>query len=85
MDCRRTKIPIPGQIEVPYFTKKLVDVEPVVKELSIKIFVFNQRLHTRNFIVELEDGKRSPSPEPQYNNLGFRINTREFVSIEKLL
>ena len=31
------KIPIQGQIEIPYFTKKLADVDPVAQELSIKL------------------------------------------------
>ena len=79
------KIPIRCQIELLYFTKKLADVDPVVQELSIKLSLINQRLHTGNLIIESEDGKRSPSPEPQYNNLGFRINTRKIRAREKLL
>ena len=31
------KIPIQVQIEIPYFTKKLADVDPVAQELSIKL------------------------------------------------
>ena len=80
-----TKNSIRGQIELPYFTKKLVDIDPVVQELSINLSLINQRLQTGNVIVESEDGKIYPSPEPQYNNLGFRINTREFISIENIL
>ena len=37
------KIPIRGQIELPYFTKKLADVDFVLQELSIKLSLRNQR------------------------------------------
>ena len=35
------KIPIQGQIELPYFTKKLADVDHVVQELSINLSLIN--------------------------------------------
>ena len=37
------QIPIRGQIELPYFTKKLADVDFVLQELSIKLSLRNQR------------------------------------------
>ena len=36
------QIPIRGQIELPYFTKKLADVDPIVQELSIKLSLINR-------------------------------------------
>jgi splicing factor 1 len=50
-----------------------------------KLFNINNRLQTGNVIVASGDGQRSPSPEPQYNNLGMRINTREIRARQKLI
>jgi len=65
--------------------KDLADTDPEVWELKLKLFNITNRLHTGNVIGASGDGQRSPSPEPQYNNLGMRINTREIRARQKLM
>ncbi|KAK2975807.1 hypothetical protein RJ640_022824 [Escallonia rubra] len=58
-------------------------IDPEVQELNLRLLEINRKLQC----VPLDDrpeGARSPSPEPIYDNLGVRINTREYRMRERL-
>ncbi|KAJ7539606.1 hypothetical protein O6H91_11G101400 [Diphasiastrum complanatum] len=80
------KFPVLGQI--PDFLKELaggIEFDPEIQGLNIQLLEINRRLQTGQFYDERSDGGfRSPSPEPIYDNLGIRINTREYRAREKL-
>ena len=81
------KVPLLGQIQLPDFVKELtggVDLDPELQALNIKLLEINRKLQTGMVIDLLQDGNRSPSPEPLYDNMGIRINTREYRAREKL-
>eukprot|EP00250_Pteridium_aquilinum_P021501 c25145_g4_i1 orf=555-3518(-) len=76
-----------NQIQLPGFVKELTggaDIDPEVQALNIKLLDVNRRLQTGQVLDDREDGNRSPSPEPIYDNMGIRVNTREFRAREKL-
>ncbi|KAH8966470.1 hypothetical protein BDL97_03G026700 [Sphagnum fallax] len=81
------KAPLLGQIQLPDFIKELtggVDLNPELQALNIKLLDINRRLQTGLVVDDRVDGNRSPSPEPIYDNMGIRINTREYRAREKL-
>ncbi|KAK3034403.1 hypothetical protein RJ639_033674 [Escallonia herrerae] len=59
--------------------------DPVILELNARLLEINGKLLRSEFHDDRPDGERSPSPEPEYNNLGIRINTREVRCRKKLL
>lgn len=76
-----------NQIQLPGFVKELTggaEIDPEVQALNIKLLDVNRRLQTGQVLEEREDGNRSPSPEPIYDNMGIRVNTREFRARERL-
>lgn len=76
-----------NQIQLPGFVKELTggaEIDPEVQALNIKLLDLNRRLQTGQVLDEREDGNRSPSPEPIYDNMGIRVNTREFRARERL-
>ncbi|KAG0584346.1 hypothetical protein KC19_3G204700 [Ceratodon purpureus] len=76
-----------GQIQLPDFVKELtggVDLDPELQALNIKLLDINRKLQTGMVLDPVGDGNRSPSPEPIYDNMGIRINTREYRAREKL-
>eukprot|EP01018_Ginkgo_biloba_P016462 Gb_41039 [translate_table: standard] len=78
------KLSMLGQIQLPDFVKELtgrIDPDPEVQALNIMLLGINKRLQTGQVF---EDGPRSPSPEPTYDDNGIRINTREYRAREKL-
>ena len=75
-----------NQIQLPGFVKELTggaEIDPEVQALNIKLLDVNRRLQTGQVLEEREDGNRSPSPEPIYDNMGIRVNTREFRARER--
>jgi splicing factor 1 len=81
------KGPLLGQIQLPDFVKELtggVDLDPELQALNIKLLDINRRLQTGLVVDDRIEGNRSPSPEPIYDNMGIRINTREYRAREKL-
>ncbi|CAM6120016.1 unnamed protein product [Calypogeia fissa] len=76
-----------GQIQLPDFVRELtggVDLDPELQALNIKLLDINRKLQTGQVLDDRGDGNRSPSPEPIYDNMGIRINTREYRAREKL-
>ncbi|KAK2983265.1 hypothetical protein RJ640_009279 [Escallonia rubra] len=59
--------------------------DPVILELNARLLEINGKLLRSEFHDDSPDGERSPSPEPECNNLGIRINTREVRCRKKLL
>ncbi|KAJ7259609.1 hypothetical protein O6H91_Y409000 [Diphasiastrum complanatum] len=81
------KNPLLGQIQLPDFVKELaggIDLDPEIQALNIKLLEISRKLQTGQLFDDRPDGFRSPSPEPLYDNMGIRINTREFRAREKL-
>lgn len=81
------KAPLLGQIQLPDFVRELtggVDLDPELQALNIKLLDINRKLQTGQVLDDRGDGNRSPSPEPIYDNMGIRINTREYRAREKL-
>ncbi|KAI5073913.1 hypothetical protein GOP47_0011926 [Adiantum capillus-veneris] len=78
----------PKQIQLPDLFKELtggVELDPEIQGLNIQLLEINRRLQTGQVLDDRPDGARSPSPEPIYDNMGIRINTREFRAREKLM
>ncbi|KAH7447436.1 hypothetical protein KP509_01G107100 [Ceratopteris richardii] len=76
------------QIQLPDLFKELtggVELDPEIQALNIQLLEINRRLQTGQVLDDRPDGARSPSPEPIYDNMGIRINTREFRAREKLM
>eukprot|EP01018_Ginkgo_biloba_P033296 Gb_23987 [translate_table: standard] len=75
-----------GQIQLPDFVRELTgaDLDPEVHALNLQLLDINRRLQTGQLLDETPDGARSPSPEPLYDNMGIRVNTREYRAREKL-
>lgn len=75
-----------GQIQLPDFMKELTggEIDPEVQGLNLQLLDINRRLQTGQVLDDRPDGARSPSPEPLYDNMGIRINTREYRAREKL-
>eukprot|EP00897_Mesotaenium_endlicherianum_P004860 jgi/Mesen1/4401/ME000225S03388 len=76
-----------ARIQLPDFVKELtggVDLDPEVQALNIRLLDINRRLQTGLMLDDRPAEARSPSPEPVYDNMGIRINTREYRAREKL-
>lgn len=76
-----------GPLQLPDFAKDfLVGYEnnPEIQGLKAELLEINRRLHGPLYDDKLE-GERSPSPEPIYDDLGLRINTREKGLRQKLV
>ncbi|KAH7447291.1 hypothetical protein KP509_01G100600 [Ceratopteris richardii] len=76
------------QIQLPDLFKELtggVELDPEIQALNIQLLEINRRLQTGQVLDDRPDAARSPSPEPIYDNMGIRINTREFRAREKLM
>jgi hypothetical protein len=86
-----TKLTIPGlpQIQLPAFVKELMggeDLNPEVQALNAELNEINRKLQTGEVLdLYVPPEQRSPSPEPMYDNLGHRVNTREVRAREKLM
>ncbi|KAJ4955090.1 hypothetical protein NE237_011873 [Protea cynaroides] len=77
-------------LQLPDFMKELtggIDLDPEIQRLNARLMEINRLLQSAQSGALLDDrpeGARSPSPEPIYDNMGHRINTREYRAREKL-
>ncbi|XXG88157.1 hypothetical protein AAC387_Pa12g0403 [Persea americana] len=74
-------------IQLPDFMKELtggMELDPEVQALNIKLLDISRRLQSGLPLDDRPEGARSPSPEPIYDNMGIRINTREYRARERL-
>ncbi|KAF9602639.1 hypothetical protein IFM89_030527 [Coptis chinensis] len=74
-------------IQLPDFMKEFtgsMDLDPEVQSLNIRLLEISRMLSSGLPLDDLPEGARSPSPEPIYDNMGIRINTREYRARERL-
>ncbi|KAF5198615.1 Splicing factor-like protein [Thalictrum thalictroides] len=72
-------------LQLPDFMKEITGVtDPEVQALNLRLFEITRLLQSGLPLDDRPEGNRSPSPEPIYDNLGIRINTREYRAREKL-
>eukprot|EP01018_Ginkgo_biloba_P024932 Gb_19921 [translate_table: standard] len=74
-------------IQLPGFVKELtggMDLDPEVQALNVKLMDISRLLQSGLPLDDRPEGARSPSPEPVYDNMGIRINTREYRARERL-
>ncbi|KAI3933706.1 hypothetical protein MKW92_052572 [Papaver armeniacum] len=61
-----------------------MDLDPEVQGLNIRLLEISRILSSGLPLDDRPEGARSPSPEPIYDNMGVRINTREYRNRERL-
>ncbi|WOG90361.1 hypothetical protein DCAR_0209605 [Daucus carota subsp. sativus] len=74
-------------IQLPDFMKDFaqgIDTDPEIQLLNARLLEISKILQAGVQLDDRPEGARSPSPEPVYDNLGIRINTREFRARERL-
>ncbi|XP_073315096.1 splicing factor-like protein 1 [Primulina huaijiensis] len=74
-------------IQLPDFMKDFtggIEFDPEVQALNSRLLEISRKLQSGMLLDDRAEGARSPSPEPVYDNLGIRINTREYRAREKL-
>ncbi|KAG6503789.1 splicing factor-like protein 1 [Zingiber officinale] len=72
-------------VQLPDFMKEFTaDLDPEVQALNFRLLEISRRLQSTLPLDDLPEGARSPSPEPIYDNMGIRINTREYRARERL-
>ncbi|KAL1214215.1 Splicing factor-like protein 1 [Cardamine amara subsp. amara] len=71
--------------KLPDFIKDLTEFDPEVQVLNIRLLEISRILQSGMPLDDRQEGsQRSPSPEPIYDNIGVRINTREYRARERL-
>lgn len=74
-------------IQLPDFMKELtggIEFDPEIQALNSRLLEITRKLQSGLPLDDRPEGARSPSPEPIYDNMGIRINTREYRAREKL-
>ncbi|TMW87129.1 hypothetical protein EJD97_020384 [Solanum chilense] len=74
-------------IQLPDFMKDFtggIEFDPEIQALNSRLLEISRKLQSGMPLDDRPEGARSPSPEPIYDNMGIRINTREFRAREKL-
>eukprot|EP00252_Welwitschia_mirabilis_P022410 TRINITY_DN6058_c0_g2_i1.p1 TRINITY_DN6058_c0_g2~~TRINITY_DN6058_c0_g2_i1.p1 ORF type:complete len:1098 (+),score=259.15 TRINITY_DN6058_c0_g2_i1:222-3296(+) len=74
-------------IQLPGFIKELtggMELDPEVQALNARLMEINRLLQSGMPLDDRPEGARSPSPEPVYDSMGVRINTREFRARERI-
>ncbi|GAB2265429.1 Splicing factor 1 [Dionaea muscipula] len=61
-----------------------IEFDPEVQALNSRLLDISRKLQSGLPLDDRPEGARSPSPEPVYDNMGIRINTREYRAREKL-
>ncbi|XP_074302302.1 splicing factor-like protein 1 [Silene latifolia] len=61
-----------------------IEFDPEVQILNSRLLEISRKLQSGVPLDDRPEGARSPSPEPVYDNIGIRINTREYRAREKL-
>ncbi|XP_078429290.1 splicing factor-like protein isoform X2 [Wolffia australiana] len=75
----------PKTFQLPDFMKDFAaDLDPEVQALNIRLLEISRLLQSGLPLDDRPEGARSPSPEPIYDNMGIRINTREYRARENL-
>uniref|UniRef100_A0A1D1XPF3 Branchpoint-bridging protein n=1 Tax=Anthurium amnicola TaxID=1678845 RepID=A0A1D1XPF3_9ARAE len=75
----------PRSFQLPDFMKDFTaDLDPEVQALNIRLLEISRLLQSGLQLDDRPEGARSPSPEPIYDNMGIRINTREYRARERL-
>ncbi|KAJ4847815.1 hypothetical protein Tsubulata_011766 [Turnera subulata] len=74
------------QVQLPDFMKDFSggDFDPEVQALNARYLELSRILASGLPLDDRPEGARSPSPEPIYDNMGIRINTREYRARERL-
>ncbi|XP_044467697.1 splicing factor-like protein 1 [Mangifera indica] len=74
-------------IQLPDFMKDFtggIEFDPEIQALNSRLLEISRMLQSGLPLDDRPDGQRSPSPEPIYDNMGIRINTREYRARERL-
>lgn len=72
-------------IQLPDFMKDLnALIDPEIQALNARLLEISRLLQSGMMLDDRPEGMRSPSPEPIYDNMGIRINTREYRARERL-
>ncbi|KAL3837881.1 hypothetical protein ACJIZ3_022472 [Penstemon smallii] len=74
-------------IQLPDFMKDFnggIEFDPEIQTLNSRLLEISRKLQSGMLLDDRPEGARSPSPEPLYDNMGVRINTREYRAREKL-
>ncbi|XP_022985472.1 splicing factor-like protein 1 [Cucurbita maxima] len=61
-----------------------IEFDPEIQALNSRLLEISRMLQSGMPLDDRPEGARSPSPEPIYDNMGIRINTREYRAREKL-
>ncbi|KAA8539781.1 hypothetical protein F0562_026473 [Nyssa sinensis] len=74
-------------IQLPDFMKDFtggIEFDPEIQVLNSRLIEISRKLQSGLPLDDRPEGARSPSPEPIYDNMGIRINTREYRARERL-
>ncbi|CAH2070390.1 unnamed protein product, partial [Thlaspi arvense] len=74
-------------IQLPDFMKDFaggIEFDPEIQALNSRLLEISRMLQSGMALDDRPEGQRSPSPEPVYDNMGIRINTREYRARERL-
>ncbi|KAJ8772338.1 hypothetical protein K2173_027515 [Erythroxylum novogranatense] len=74
-------------IQLPDFMKDFtggIEFDPEIQALNARLLEISRLLQSGMLLDDRPEGARSPSPEPIYDNMGIRINTREYRARERL-
>ena len=80
-------LPTSLPIQLPDFMKELtggIEFDPEIQALNSRLLEISRMLSSGLPLDDRPEGARSPSPEPIYDNMGIRINTREYRARERL-
>jgi splicing factor 1 len=61
-----------------------IEFDPEIQALNARLLEISRMLQSGLPLDDRPEGARSPSPEPIYDNMGIRINTREYRARERL-
>lgn len=81
------ELTLPGGIKVvlpPAITGDPTYSDPKLQQLHERLQELGRKLQTNDFDIPPE-GQRSPSPEPVYDRMGIRLNTREIRYRDRML
>ncbi|XVF53624.1 hypothetical protein PTKIN_Ptkin05aG0113400 [Pterospermum kingtungense] len=87
-DSDKLPLKLPCSVKVPDKMKNCsngFELDPEIQKLKADLSEVNDRLQKPELHDDRPEHDRSPSPEPLYNNLGMRINTREVRLRQKLV
>ncbi|GFQ05068.1 branchpoint-bridging protein [Phtheirospermum japonicum] len=74
-------------VQLPDFMKDFtggIEFDPETQALNSRLLEISRKLQSGMPLDDRPEGARSPSPEPVYDVMGVRINTREYRAREKL-